>query len=397
MVPFPGTQKPWKSKCLVTGKIVSPTYGKVRDFGHRCRYCSGFTTDETDAKALMKLAGFKTLAPYPGGNKPWKSQCLKCKKIFSPNFTSVKLGFGCKYCARRAVDPKDAVTAMKARGFKTLGPFPGATKPWKVQCLKCKKVFNTKFHSLKTANSCKFCRGVALDEANLLKKLKDLKLKPLEKFKSAKTPWKCKCLVCGHIIQPTWMRIRSGRGHCAYCSQRRVDIPMALKFMKSLKLRPITDFPGSNVPWKCICMTCKSECQPRWSGLRRGQGGCSTCAEYGLNFALPGYLYLITHPELRAHKIGIANNYKAHKTDDRVYKHQKQGWKKYKQREFRTVQEASEIETAILKWLRMEVNLPFFLTAREMPQGGWTETVSASEIELVTIWNKVEELAKVKL
>ena len=31
-----------------------------------------------------------------------------------------------------------------------------------------------------------------------------------------------------------------------------------------------------------------------------------------------------------------------------------------------------------------------------MPQGGWTETVDASEIDLPTIWAKVEELSRVK-
>ena len=28
-----------------------------------------------------------------------------------------------------------------------------------------------------------------------------------------------------------------------------------------------------------------------------------------------------------------------------------------------------------------------------MPQGGWTETVDASEIDLPTIWAKVDELS----
>jgi hypothetical protein len=31
-----------------------------------------------------------------------------------------------------------------------------------------------------------------------------------------------------------------------------------------------------------------------------------------------------------------------------------------------------------------------------MPQRGWTETVDGSEIDLPTIWAKVEELGKVK-
>ena len=60
---FPGTQKPWKSKCLKTGKEVSPTYGRVRDFGHRCIYCSRNVVDPVKAVKRMKKSGFKPLAP----------------------------------------------------------------------------------------------------------------------------------------------------------------------------------------------------------------------------------------------------------------------------------------------------------------------------------------------
>ena len=396
LVPFPGTQKPWKSKCLITGKIVSPTYGKVRDHGHRCSYCSGNMVDEKDATSLMKRAGFKTLVPYPGGSNPWKSQCIRCKKITYPRYSSTVQGIGCKYCGNRAVDPKDAVASMKKRGFKTLEPFPGATKSWAVQCIKCKKRYKTQFHSLNTRNGCKYCAGTAVDQEDLLKILKKLKLKPLEKYKSAKTPWKCKCLVCNHTVQPTWARIKSGRGHCAYCSQRRVDIPMALKFMKTISLKPLVDFPGNNKRWLSKCLVCNSEVSPRWSDLRKGQGGCSNCADWGLNYQKPGYIYLITNEKLHAHKIGIANSYKGKKFNDRLYHHEKQGWILYERKDFPTVQEASDIETKILKWVRLDVGLPIALTSKQMPRGGQTETVSAAEIDLLTIWAKVEELSKVK-
>jgi hypothetical protein len=396
LAPFINSQLPWKSKCLVTGKIVSPTYGKVRDHGHRCKYCSENVTDAVDAIALMKKAGFKTMAPFPGGNKPWKSQCLKCKKIFSPNFTNVKMGFGCRYCNHIAVDPKDAVAAMKKRGFRTLEPYPGATRPWSVQCLTCKRKFDSVLGSLNNQAKCKYCANIAVDVADLLKRLKELKLKPLEKYQSATTPWKCKCLVCNHVVQPTWSRIKSGRGHCAYCSQRRVDIPQALKFMKSIHLKPLVVFPGNNTPWLCKCLICKAEVTPRWSDVRRGQGGCSNCADYGLNYQKPGYIYLITNEKLKSHKIGIANSYKSRKFDDRMYQHEKRGWKLYKKITYETVKDASDVETKILKWLRMDVGLPFNLSSKQMPQGGHTETVDASEIDLSTIWAKVEELSKVK-
>jgi len=49
-----------------------------------------------------------------------------------------------------------------------------------------------------------------------------------------------------------------------------------------------------------------------------------------------------------------------------------------------------------LKWLRDEKKLPAFLSEFELPQGGYTETIDASEIDLATIWAKVEELSKVK-
>jgi len=396
LVPYVDSMTPWKSRCLICKKIVSPNYNKVRLRGHQCGYCAGNLVDPKDAVARMKKSGFKTLAPYPGSNKPWKAKCIKCKKITSPTYWSVATGKGCKYCAKRAVDPEDAVTAMRKRGFKTLKPYPGAVEPWLVQCLTCKREFESVFHSLKTKTKCKYCSNVAVDELDLLKRLKELKLKPLEKYKSAKTPWKCKCLVCNHIVQPTWNRIKQGRGHCAYCAQRRVDIPVALKFMKTIGLQPLVDFPGSNKPWNCKCLVCGLEVSPRWGDLQGGQGGCSNCADWGLNYQKPGYIYLITHEKMGAHKIGIANSYKSKKYDDRMYHHEKQGWVPYKRANFKTVQQASDIETSVLKWLRLQVGLPAFLSPKQMPKGGHTETVDASEIDLPTIWAKVVMLSKVK-
>ncbi len=394
--PFVNTMTPWKSQCLKCKKIVSPNYNKVRLRGHQCKYCAGVVVDPDDAIKLMKKAGFKTLVKYPGANSPWKSQCGKCKKITSPSYTNVSKGIGCKYCGKRAVEPKDAIASMKMRGFKVLENYPGATKPWLVECLNCNKTFRTMFHSLNTLSKCKYCSGIVVDEADLLVRLKELKLKPLEKYKTAKIPWKCRCLVCNHVVQPTWNRIKQGRGHCAYCAQRRVDIPEAFNFMKSVNLKPLVDFPGSDKPWKCECLTCGLVVGPRWSDLRQGQGGCSNCADYGLNYQKPGYIYLITHDKLNSHKIGIANNYKSRKVDDRMYKHQKQGWTLFKKKSFDTVQEAAYIEAGILKWLRLDVGLQIHLKSRQMPQGGWTETVNASDIDLPIIWAKVDEMSKVK-
>jgi hypothetical protein len=56
----------------------------------------------------------------------------------TPTYSSIAKGLGCKYCSNKAVDPRDAASAMSKRGFKVLEPFPGVAQPWKVRCLKYK-------------------------------------------------------------------------------------------------------------------------------------------------------------------------------------------------------------------------------------------------------------------
>ena len=103
----------------------------------------------------------------------------------------------------------------------------------------------------------------------------------------------------------------------------------------------------------------------------------------------------MTNPALNAHKVGISGETKTSQ-GDRVSKHQKSGWALYKRLDFATADEAHLIEQAVLNWMRNDKKLKPFLSEFEMPQGGYTETVDASEIDLPTIWVKVEELSKVK-
>jgi hypothetical protein len=456
LVPFPGTQKPWQSKCLVTGKTVSPTYGKVRDFGHRCSYCSKNKVDPKDALKVMNKSGFKTLMPYPGGNAPWKVQCRKCKKITFPTYWSVSKGTGCKYCSQRAVDPKDAVSAMKKRGFKTLEPFPGAVKPWKVQCLDCKRKFDTTFHSLNTKTRCSYCSGFQLDQSEVQKLLLKLKLKSLEPFPGARVAWKMKCLRCNRIVNPSWTHLsdkkRNVKG-CAFCSGHRVHMDDILELLQEKKLKPIGQFVNGKTPWLCQCIKCKREVFPRVTDLRAGQSGCiycaglrideknaiklankngftplvpypgsktgweclcnicgqiskpnytsmqqginrcKFCATGGFDFNLPAIIYLISNSKLGAHKIGVAG---AAKHNERLTKHARQGWTVYKHKEFKKGIDAFNLEGKILHWLRYKKNLPPYLSIEQMPQAGWSETVDASEIDLPTVWAKVEEFSSVK-
>jgi hypothetical protein len=451
---FPGTQKPWRSLCVRTGKEVSPTYGKVRDFGHRCQYCSGYKVDPQEAIKVMKESGFKPLIDYPGSNSPWKSECLGCGKTTSPTFSSVSKGIGCKFCSGRAVEPRDAIAAMRGRGFETLEDFPGATTLWQVRCLGCKREFKTYFHSLKTDKRCKYCAGVAIDEAVIVPVLESLHLKPLEPFPGAKSPWKMRCLRCNRVVCPSWTHLtRKDRnvGGCVYCSRRRVHMDDIAELLAQNQLRPIGHFvngktpwlcqclkcerevyprvsdlrqgqsgcmycacvrvdvreanelankcgftplvpyPGANTPWECVCNVCGKASKPRYTTMQQGGSQCKYCATGGFDFNEPAIVYLITHQEFNAHKIGVAG---ATTQNERLKHHSKQGWKVHKHTEFELGSDAFEVERKVLQWLRYERNLQPFLSAEQMPQAGWTETVDGNEIDLPTIWKKVETLRK---
>ena len=104
-------------------------------------------------------------------------------------------------------------------------------------------------------------------------------------------------------------------------------------------------------------------------------------------------MYLITHDSLNSHKIGIGG---FDSSMNRLEKHKKQGWKTYRQLDLDTAEEAYEIEQAVLTWMRYDLGLQQYLLPEQMPQAGHTETVDASEIDLPTIWAKVEELSRVK-
>jgi hypothetical protein len=453
LVPFINSQKPWQCKCLICGKTVHPNYAKVKARGHQCIYCSGNKVDEKDAIEVMTTAGFMPLVSYPGGNKAWKSQCLTCNRITSPNFTSVKAGTGCKYCSGRAVVPKEAVALMKKRGLKNLEPYPGALNKWWVQCLTCKNKFQTYFYSTNDRTGCKYCAGTVVDMKVVNLRMKELNLEPLVKFPGASTGWKSRCLICQRIVTPDWSHLkyrdsgcafcskkrvpkedliallkksqikpigifvngktpwmakclkckktiyirindmRAGQSGCIYCAGRKIDEIDAIKLASKCGFVPLVKYPGANTPWKCKCKVCGKISTPRYTTMQQRQGGCKYCSVGGFDFFAPAIIYLISSSKFNAHKIGVAG---ATEHNQRLDKHRLNGWTIYKHKEFKTGEEAFAIEQEVLSWLINKRKLFPFVAPEDMPQGGSSETVDASEIDLATIWRKVEELIKGK-
>lgn len=454
LVPYPGSGKPWKSQCSKCHQIVSPHYSSIQS-GTGCGVCAGKIVTEELAVKLMMMAGLRPLVPYPGSKINWKCECMKCGKTIYPNYGDIKQeNGGCKYCAKHFVDPKEASDLMRFNNLEPLEPYTSTMTPWKCKCMKCGKIVTPRHASLQRGKGgCRYCARKYLDAEDAVQGMLKAKLEPLVPYPGSQKPWKCKCLRCGRTVKPAYTTIQAGQKGCVYCGGKKVDPQEAFDFMVSKGLQPLEPYKRANVRWRCRCTKCLKEVTPSYSSIGQGasgciycsgkkvdpqdavslflenslkplvpyvstetkwksecmkcgrivypshhmvsqrSGGCKYCSNNGFDFTLPAYIYLITHAGYGAHKIGISGMYAK---EDRLNDHAKKGWKLYKKKIFDSADQTYEIEQEMLTWLRQDRGLPPYLSPNEMPQNGWTETVDASEIDLPTIWAKVEELSKVK-
>jgi hypothetical protein len=292
----------------------------------------------------MRKAGLEPLEGYTNNSTPWKSQCKKCKQIVSPSYAVIVRGDGgCKHCGvqkasqKLRFSDKAASTLMISRGYKPLKKYPGSSKPWKSKCLACNSIVFPNYSNTKRRNKLKY--------------------------------------------------------GCIYCAGMKVHARDVEKMMAKAGLKPLEKYPGKDVPWKSKCLTCENITYPAAGNIRRGQGGCAYCRETGLNYSDPAYIYLIFHEEYSSIKIGVSN---LDSKPNRIKAHQKNGWSVYRIRNLRNGRAAEEIETQVLRWIRKNKRLPVHLSPKLMPQGGHSETVSASEIALPTIWAEVLKQSRVK-
>jgi hypothetical protein len=453
---YPGTAKPWKCECLRCGSIVRPRLNYLERSVYGCAVCAGTIVDVKVAESLMRKAKLVPQVKFPGSDNPWLCICQKCKREVAPRYSSIKAGQGgCIWCVGKRVDPIIAIQTMRSKGLQPLEPFVSASARWACQCLRCLRSITTTYKlastsaggckfcapnyvnhevilktiekagyqplekyknastqwkvihincgrtikitydSVRAGHNCKYCAGLFIDSDEAVQIMKQAGFQPLTKYPGAKKAWRCKCLTCNRKVSPQLASVKNRGVGCVYCSGSKVDIRDAIKLMKSTGLKPIEPYKSSTSPWKCICQKCKREVTPTYSSIREGQGGCRFCADWGIDYGANGYIYLMTHRELSAHKIGIGNSVRS-RGRSRIAQHEKKGWKLFKQMDFEVTDDAYLIEQKVLDWLRQVKKLSVHLSEVEMPQGGFSETVDASEIGLPTIWAKVLELSKVK-
>jgi hypothetical protein len=283
---------------------------------------------------------------------------------------------------------------MKAAGLEPQEEYVSSKVPWKVKHIKCGRILQIEYANIRGGSSCRYCAGRAVIPSEAIKVMKKLGLNPLVPYPGAKVGWKCRCKVCKKVVYPHYSSSTNRDSGCAYCSGHRVDAKDAIAFMKLNNVVPLVPFPGARVAWKSKCKLCKNSISPQYSSVKSGQGACRFCADWGIDYSAAGFIYLMTNHKLGAHKIGIGNTKRL--KGSRIHQHKKHGWHLINQLDFEKTDDAFQIEQKVLTWLREVKGLGVYLSEFEMPQGGYTETVDASYIDLPNIWAKVEELSKVR-
>jgi hypothetical protein len=394
LVPYPGTKFPWKSIHLICSSEIKPRYSHIKSGRVGCLVCAGkVPITQAKAFAFYRSKGLEPKEKFKGPHHPWKSVHTECGRTVSPRWANIQQGSGvCDYCSGKKVDMKKVKQLLKENNLKPLVPYPGNKVGWHCIHLPCGREVAPSYGGLNQGQGpCQFCGKNMVGEDEAYELLKKNKYKPLTDFPGGSIPWPSIHTVCGTKVDVVSTYLRRGGKGCSVCAGTKpISAKEALKLFKSRGFTPMVKFKGTKYPWKSKHNVCRKTVSPTYGALKSG-GGCKYCQLGGIKLLAPAYLYLITHKSFNSHKVGIGgfDSY-----NNRLEQHTKQGWQIYSQLDLDTGEEAYEIEQAVLNWLRNDLNLQQYLLPEQMPQAGHTETVDASEIDLPTIWAKVEELSK---
>jgi len=402
---YKNSKHPWKSRHIICGEVISPQYNKVQQGWRGCKYCSKKFVEPGEAEKLMIAAGVIPQEPYPGKDKTWKCICTRCNQLISSTFAGVRDGGkGCKSCALKATaigrrfSDSEVREAFLKVNLVPINEYTTTGAPLMSKCNKCGNFPSPTFTAIRAGVGCRYCSEKLTSPEKARSLAKEAGLEPLEEFVSGQIPWKCKHLKCGEIVSPLFITILKGNSGCIKCNSKsaadryRLPEDKAVAIMLNANMEPLEPYTNALTSWRCKCLKCGNVITPKLNTVQNGSG-CIYCSEFGFDLNKPAYFYLMFHPELFSFKVGIGGSTNK---SDRIFTHSNFGWQLFKRKDFPVGKHAYELEQEILTWLRVELGLEKYLIAEQMPQGGHSETVDASEIDLPTIWAKVEELSRVK-
>ncbi len=281
---------------------------------------------EAEAVRVFIERGARPLEPFPGTQRPWRSQCLRCGQVNSPRYNDVvnKNGGTCrgacrsqKIASKLMHDSTKAAAVMESCDWLPLEAYPGAGKPWRCRCAHCATIKTKRLTHVRRGRArCSNCTGNTINTATATAVMAAADLEPLTDYPGQQLhPWIAKCLRCGHLGTPTLASVRAHGHQCWACRatpfpiRQTLNEKQAVACMLAHGLQPLDPYPGrTDTPWKSRCTTCDKHSAPVPGTLPGHHGACPVCARQGINPREPGYLYLVVHDGLRALGWGIANS-----------------------------------------------------------------------------------------
>lgn len=388
---FPGnTEMLWRYACIECGREQQRPLKKWRTFG--CKVCAKKIPKERIeaalAASLLKLNGVHTSAHAV----PVK--CERCDVAYELDvyqYLDGKRIAQCRNCQSRKPSTEEMLSRVKDAGFRPVEGLPERINDLHpFQCLTCDRIQQRSINSFSVGKRCRYCAGALVDPADALALFEEKGLRPLVPYPgSARIGWLSECLVCGEKPSPAYTSLVIGQSAgCGYCSGRAVNPESALRIMEENGFDPIGPYPGSQVPWKSTCRTCGNTPSPTYSGVNNG-ARCIYCFPGGVDYKLPGHLYLISNLDLDAYKFGIQTF-----NSSRLSQHVKNGWDVQRVFLFETGRTAHTVEQKLKRWIRGELGIGEGVAKSDMPVGGWTETLPIDSLSIKELVSKVEKICE---
>ncbi|GAA2500420.1 hypothetical protein GCM10010406_41150 [Streptomyces thermolineatus] len=345
---------------------------------------------------IMLKAGFIPVETFPGSfTAPWTARCRNCGLVSRFRLSYVRQGLGCRMCARCSqpstpsgapamparLTPEVAEQQARAKGWIPAVPYPGAEVAWPGHCASCGATGAPKYGNFcspkSTQGPCRPCSGSQKKtETEARTIMLQRGLTPLVPYPGNSAPWESECGNCGSITAPTLSSVRKaikqGQPKCCDLCRRNGPITAAAAedLLRLAGAEPLAAFPGIKEPWRARCLNCQQEITPSLDSIKHaGTGACRFCGGYGIGADDDALVYLTVHQKLGAAKIGIAKV-----GSRRLDQHRARGW---------TVVgtfklpgwHARAVEHAVLTTWK-DLALPYGVKPADMPQAGFTETVS---------------------
>ena len=387
--PYPGnTEMDWRIACISCGSPRLRPLKKWKSFG--CRGCSR-RTPLSEIESILSNGPLKVVGNYKNSLEV-PVRCSVCEEEFDANVSSFKhrQNAPCRFCVGVVLSPKEIRRRIEESNFDLVGVQPKkATEHFTARCKVCQKTSpkTISYISGENAKGCIHCASnTPVSQSEALELFLSRNLKPLGPFPGANSGWLSLCLVCGEEPAPHYTSLAMFEDRkCEFCSGKAVNPEAAARLMRKAKFEPLEPYPGSLKPWRSRCLVCEREPSPTFSTVKNG-GRCGYCFPGGVDYKLPGILYLISNTEKEAGKVGIQTY-----NSNRLKTHQKNGWSILNLWITATGEQAHAAEKSAKAKLRHELGASTMLAPDDMPVGGHTETFMVSEVSLDTVKEAIEE------